>query len=125
MIMANKNILRFDSGSSPYCGFFIEQEHAPPDKPHPHERDPETGAIIETPPKHDGWLSTVVRKRTETSEEQRRGPFVFTGDAVEEMKRWAAELAADSVRCTLARNITDVAQGNVAVGGPIEPSEEC
>lgn len=86
--MADKpdNILQFLSDSSGFTGFTVEQRHAPPEPPHGHERDA-NGKLIEPKPTSDGWVSTVVENATGVV----RGPFDFTGDAIAEMKRWAAE----------------------------------
>jgi hypothetical protein len=72
------NVLKFDSGSSPFKEFQIDQNHATVEEIHDH---------VERPIGGDGWSSIVRRIGTD----EIRGPFAFLGDAMAEMRRWAAE----------------------------------
>ncbi len=75
------NILTFNSGNSAYAGFEIHQDHdTSPVSLHDHQP--------EKPPESDGWVSTVVRLKTSET----RGPYKFTGEAMAEMRLWAAEI---------------------------------
>ena len=75
------NILRFDSENSQYAGFEIHQDHDDLQEVHDHQKQ-------ENGPTGDGWLSTVVLVKTG----EKRGPFKFTGDAQQAMRKWAEEL---------------------------------
>lgn len=75
------NILPFTSGNSAYSDFEIHQEHdTTPSPPHDHGE--------EKLPESDGWISTVVLIKTG----EKRGPYKFTGEAMQEMRLWAAEI---------------------------------
>ena len=77
------NILRFDSGNSPYAGFEIHQDHDDLQEVHDHKH------VGDVPAAGDGWLSTVVLIKTG----EKRGPFKFTGEAQQAMRKWAEELS--------------------------------
>lgn len=81
------NIIRFDSANSAFTGFTIEQRHAPDDSIHDHQEHDDT---------NDGWVSTVVENNSGVI----RGPFAFTGDAVQAMKAWAIEKIAENQTST-------------------------
>ena len=85
MSEAPANILHFDSDNSPYRGFQIHQWHDKSEAaPHDHPAEPPevTG---------DGWISFVVR----LSDGAKRGPYAFTGDAQQAMRKWAEEVPAE------------------------------
>jgi len=70
------NVIRFDSATSAFRDFTITQEPSVFEIAHDHMPAEVTG---------DGSESTVCRGA------EMRGPYKFLGDAMAEMKRWAAE----------------------------------
>lgn len=89
------NIIRFDSANSAFTGFTIEQRHAPDEAIHDHQEHEDT---------NDGWVSTVVENNSGVI----RGPFAYTGDAVQAMKAWALEKVAENSTAVSNETTSDV-----------------